>query len=275
MPPSEFDDAIAVSPGPDDAYDATLDDGWRIGSAINGGLLLALLGNAVRHTAGPLGHPDPLSISAYFLSAAVGGRAVVDTDVVRHGRTMTTVGASLRQHADDGAEVERIRALATFGDLASLPGDVRTSATPPRIPPPEECLTRDDMPRSFKAVGPFLDRLDVRLDPATTGWARGEPTGDLVMRAWVRFPDGREPDALGLLLAVDCLPPVTFEAGVFGWVPTLELTAHVRAVPAPGWLLVQHSCRNWAGGLLEEDAEVWDSSGRLVAQSRQLAREPR
>ena len=57
--------------------------------------------------------------------------------------------------------------------------------------------------------------------------------------------------------------------------PTLELTTHVRAKPAPGWLKVQHRTRNFAGGMFEEDCEVWDSSGRLVAQSRQLARLPR
>ncbi len=50
---------------------------------------------------------------------------------------------------------------------------------------------------------------------------------------------------------------------------------HVRAAPAPGWLRVRHATRNVAGGMLEEDAEVWDSAGRLVAQSRQLARLPR
>lgn len=87
--------------------------------------------------------------------------------------------------------------------------------------------------------------------------------------------DGREPDPLMLLLAVDTLPPVSFDLGLPGWAPTLELTAHVRARPAPGWLRVRTSTRNLAGGLLEEDAEVWDSRDRLVAQSRQLARAPR
>jgi hypothetical protein len=30
-----------------------------------------------------------------------------------------------------------------------------------------------------------------------------------------------------------------------------------------------------AGGWLDEDYRIWDSTGRLVAQSRQLARVPR
>jgi hypothetical protein len=60
-----------------------------------------------------------------------------------------------------------------------------------------------------------------------------------------------------------------------GWAPTLELTVHVRAHPAPGWLRVRHQTRNLAGGMFEEDCEIWDSAGRLVCQSRQLALVPR
>jgi hypothetical protein len=122
---------------------------------------------------------------------------------------------------------------------------------------------------------PFLHRFDMRLDPDTVGWAIGEPSHRGVIQGWVRMADGREPDPLMLLLAVDTLPPVTFDMGLPGWAPTLELSAHIRANPAPGWLRVRVSTRNFAGGLLEEDAEVWDTRDRLVAQSRQLARAPR
>jgi len=96
-----------------------------------------------------------------------------------------------------------------------------------------------------------------------------------MLQAWFRLNDDREPDPLALLLAVDVLPPVTFALGRMGWAPTLALTAHVRALPAPGWLRLRHETHNLAGGMFEEDCEVWDSAGRLVAQSRQLARQPR
>jgi len=99
---------------------------------------------------------------------------------------------------------------------------------------------------------------------------RGEPSGQGVISGWVRFADGREPDVLGLLWALDALPPVAFDLGLFGWVPTLEFSAHLRARPAPGWLQVQLRTENVVGGLMEEDARIWDSSGRLVALSRQL-----
>ena len=46
---------------------------------------------------------------------------------------------------------------------------------------------------------------------------------------------------------------------------------HVRARPAPGWLACRVSTSYLIEGYHEEDFEIWDSTGRLVAQSRQLA----
>ena len=284
---SEFDDALALRDepaGPGAApgarrFAGDLRDGWRIGPAVNGGLLLALLGQAVRLTLAAdgtgAGHPDPLAVSAHYLSAGVAGPATLEVEPVRAGRTLGTAQVRLVQHGPDGAAVERVRALATYGDLGRHEGDVRTTAEPPVLPPLEACVPASAAPVELLGDLPFLDRLDLRLDPETVGWAVGSPSGRGVIQGWLRTADGREPDPLLLLLAVDALPPVTFDLGMAGWTPTLELSAHVRARPAPGWLRLRTSTRNVAGGLLEEDAEVWDAAGRLVAQSRQLAAVPR
>jgi hypothetical protein len=118
-------------------------------------------------------------------------------------------------------------------------------------------------------------RVDTRLDPATAGWALGRPSGEPVLRAWMRFADGREPDPLALVLFADALPPTSFALGNFGWAPTVQLQVLVRALPAPGWCLVEARAGEVAGGWVDEDYRIWDSTGRLVAQSRQLARAPR
>lgn len=251
-------------------FSGAVDSGWSIGFAVNGGVLLAAAGRALGQLLGGRGHGDPLAISAFYLGAAAGGDFTVRTEEIRAGRTVSTGQASLRQLVD-GGEAERMRVTATFGDLGSLDaGDVRTTAVPPTLPPPEECVRSVNRMPGIDV--PFVEQIDLRLDPACVGWAFGEPSGRGEMQGWLRHLDGREPDAWTLLLAVDALPPVTFNLGVTGWAPTLELTAHVRARPAPGWLRVRAWTDNYAGGLFEENAEVWDSSDRLVAQARQLAR---
>jgi hypothetical protein len=266
---SEFDRDTAVTRREPGVYDIDLSAGWTIISAVNGGYLLAVLGRALGDA---LPHSDPFTISAHYLTASRPGPAVIRTDVVRTGRTLSTGQASLFQYDDEGAEVERIRVLASYGDLDALPDDVRTTAKPPQLPPAEQCFGAQDGPTPIKGSSAITERLALKLDPATLGWAIGSPSGKGEMRAWFGLADGRDADPLSLLLAVDALPPTAFEMGLTGWVPTVELTVHVRCRPAPGPLRVSITTRNLAGGFLEEDAEVWDSEDRLVAQSRQLAR---
>jgi hypothetical protein len=272
---SEFDRDTAVTARPQEpgTYDIDLSDRWTIIAALNGGYLLAVVARALRDT---LPHADPLTITAHYLTASQPGPAVIRTEVVRVGRTMSTGQASLFQKDAAGREVERLRVLAGYGDLDALPDEVRTSATPPRMPGYDACPVSSDPVSGGPVSGAtsFLDRLDLRLDPATAGWAVGAPSGVGAMRAWLGLADGRDHDPLSLLLATDALPPTAFDLGLKGWTPTLELTVHLRRRPAPGRLRVALRTRNLAGGLLEEDAEVWDSDNRLVAQSRQLARAP-
>ena len=273
---SEFDRDSAVLPRPGEpgTYDLDVSDRWVIVSAVNGGFLLAVVARALR---AELPHDDPITITGHYLTATMPGPAVVRTQTVRAGRSMSTGQASLYQFDADGNEVERLRVLAGFGDLTALPDDVRTTATPPEIPDYGACVAAADPPAGGPIVGStaLLDRLDLRLDPATAGWAVGAPSGAGDMRGWLGLADGRDHDTLSVLLAVDALPPTAFDLGLSGWTPTVELTVHQRSRPAPGPLRVAITTRNLAGGLMEEDGQVWDSKDRLVAQSRQLARAPR
>jgi hypothetical protein len=112
----------------------------------------------------------------------------------------------------------------------------------------------------------------MRYDRATMGWLDGQPSGRPEMRSYFRLRQAYDPDAILLALAVDSLPPVVLNTGAHGWSPTVELTWHMRAVPAPGWLALHGSGRLVSDGWFDEEVEVWDSAGRLVAQSRQIAR---
>jgi acyl-coenzyme A thioesterase PaaI-like protein len=282
----EFDRDTEVRAAGSGRYDAELAPGWVVGGGVNGGYLLAVLGRAVAAELASAvpdkGHTDPFSLSAHFTSASVAGPAYVETRLVRSGGRFSTVAATLLQEVD-GTPVPRIAAHATFGNLDrahDARSDLEAAAIglalqPPTLPPPEECVESRDAPPEFKKIAPLLDRFGTRFDPASAGWAVGEPSRRGLIQGWFRLADDRPLDAMALLLVVDALPPVTFDLGLPGWAPTLELTAHVRAKPAPGWAIVRHQTRTVAGGLFEEDCEVWDAEGRLVAQSRQLALQPR
>jgi acyl-CoA thioesterase len=268
--PAEFelDRHIGVEQVAPGRYAAELDEGWSIGGALNGGYLLAVIGNAI--AAHRPGKPHPVAVSATYLGPGVPGPATVEVTTKRDGGRFSTVAAELLQ---DGRP--KITVLATYGDLTALPDDVRTTAEPPEMPPVEECVGDEEATPDLKDVIRIIERLDRRFPADDVGWARGEPSGKASMACWLRMADDRPIDPLALLMVVDTLPPVTFALGMPGWAPTLELTVHVRAHPAPGWLKVRHETRNLAGGMFEEDCEVWDSAGRLVAQSRQLALAPR
>jgi acyl-CoA thioesterase len=135
------------------------------------------------------------------------------------------------------------------------------------MPPPDACTPRS--PGEQGVALPILDRLDVRLHPDE---ARAGAAGRAQVSGWIRFRDGREPDALATLLFADAFAPAVFGLlGAVGWVPTVELTVQVRRRPAPGWMLAQFRTVDLADGRLIEDGLLWDARGRLVAQSRQLA----
>jgi acyl-CoA thioesterase len=182
--------------------------------------------------------------------------------LARAGRRIATGAAQVIQ---DGKETMRV--TAAFADLAAAAGRTVTLVEKPALPPPEDCI--DLLSRGAIPGLTITERVEYRVT-AMPGWAVGRPEGRASMEFWMRYQDGRDADSLSLPALVDAAAPVVLDLGESGSA-TVELTVHVRARPAPGWLACRCTTRFVAGGFHEEDFEIWDSTGALVAQSRQLA----
>jgi hypothetical protein len=266
-----FDAATAIEEtGDHDLFEASVHPLWSVGDKPNGGYLLALLGRAARRAARGAGAPEWEVVSAsitYHRPPAL-APAVVRTTVLRNGRTAAHVRAVLAQEG-----VDLVDAVLVLGDLADEPA-VRYVGTPAlHAPDPDDCFRlTPELPTGVR-VG-IMDVLDQRLDPATVPFAASPPRAGTPaeLRGWTRFADGREPDALSLLFFVDAIPPATLMIGSTGWVPTLHMSAYVRARPAPGWLGIRMTAGLVADGMVDETCVLWDSRGHMVAQSTQLAR---
>jgi acyl-CoA thioesterase len=261
-----FAAATAVRPTGDGAFDASLPEGWDIFGNVDGGLLLALSARAGAEVAE---QPHPVTVTCHYLSPGRAGEHTLRAEVLRSGRRFATSRSTL---IDSGGR-PIVTTLGTYGSLGPASGALHVDGSPPDLPPPGDCehlLSRGDFPP------PFMDHVEVRLHPEDMGFMRGRPTGTPLLRGWFRLLDDEPVDTFGLLLAVDSFPPTIFNASLpLGWSPTVELTAHVRARPAAGWLACEFRTRFVTGGFLEVDGEVWDATGSLVAQSRQLALVPR
>jgi len=263
--PGPFATATAVQPAAAGQWSASIHPGWDIAGNANGGYLLAL---ATRALAGATGRPDPVTVTAHYLSPGQPGSVRIAAQVLKQGRRFATGTATMFSGTRPLLAV-----LGTFGDLSQAVGPELVEGAPPELPPPEQCV-RLHPAGTFPP--PFMGRVDLRLHPDDAAFATGRQSGHALMRGWFRLPGDEPVDSLALLCAVDAFPPTAFNARLpVAWTPTVELTAHIRASPAPGWLRCRFSTRFVTAGFLEEDGEVWDSAGRLVGQSRQLALVPR
>jgi acyl-CoA thioesterase len=266
---SELDDDTRLDPAGPGRFRTRITDRWNIGTAPNGGYLAVITTKAISRC---LPHPHPFSVTTHYLSTARLGTAEVQVEVVRAGRGHSTAEAKLFQ---EGKEI--LRTIAVFGDLAAAGGPTHVTVAPPDLPPPDACERGRAGPTTALSIA---DRIDVAMRPGAVSWMPG-PDGQArvhseraVLDGWVRLRDGTAADPISLVFFADAFPPPVLNLSVVRtpWVPTLELTVHVRAVPAPGYLAARFTTRALTNGYLEEDGEIWDSAGTVVALSRQLAR---
>jgi hypothetical protein len=242
--------------------DVAIDPSWSIGGRPHGGYLLATAVAAALDEQ----HPHPLAVSAHYVASPAETAATVEVERIRTGRRVAS--SRLRLVQEGAVQVEVLLSSGRWSQEAEPYWS--SPAGPPDLPPVESCPRAPSTGPGGNRVG-HLDHVDLRPDPETVRWALGEPAGAAEVRGWLRRDDGADPSVLDLLVFADALPPVTFDLGLYGWVPTLELTVLLRGLPAPGWVRAVQRARLLQDGWLDEECELWDSRGRLVAQARQLA----
>lgn len=268
--------AMTELPGEDPAvgrYAGEIAPIWTIGDKLHGGTMVAASAAAatrrLRTVAPGLTDMLPIAASSDFLGAPDPGAVEYEVRIRKTGRQICLVDSSLIQ---GGRTL--VHTALTFGHLDDA-APAYTADRHPDMPaePPAEAL--------FYTPGSPMTRIVHVAEGASMAidrdWARfldgkqGEPR----LRLWVRprAADEREPDiaAYFAIMAGDISPPVSANLGNFGWAPTVQLTTYLRRRPAPGWLRVIATAQTIGERMFDEDQLVLDSTGAVVAQSRQLA----
>jgi acyl-CoA thioesterase len=266
---TQFDEDTAVEAIGAATFVAHASTAWSVGRGPNGGFLAALILRALTQTVDNEDRP-PRTLTVQYLAPAGESALLIATAVERASASTTMLSARVTQ-----GERTLALALATFATAGESPDF--SEARMPDVPPPEEPASAE---RSIQttAYGPF---------PAFTQNYMYRPAiGDLPysgspharVGGWLRLAEPRQADALAVAAYTDAwfpavLPRLTQPAVV----PTIDLTIHFRTrLPLPDarpedFYLGVFASRMADEGYCVEDGEIWSRSGRLIAESRQLA----
>ncbi|HEX2040704.1 MAG TPA: thioesterase family protein [Acidimicrobiales bacterium] len=255
-------------------YRVDVDEAWNCPIVPHGGLVTAI---AARAMAMELDTPEqPLrSVNAVFADQVRPGPATVDVTVLRRGRSISQLSATIRSDGQDAG----LTAIGVFG--APRPGFDFVDVAPPRdVPPPEQCRSwRQRLTPVRQAFAfNFWEHVENRLAAGHFPDEEWEPT-DSERLQWYRF---EEPpldeegfwDPLAILTMGDTMPGAVGEKTGPGhpmWLPpSCDLTVHLFGTTRAEWILGRNRAR-WAGdGYASVDMELWDPDGRLLAYATQV-----
>lgn len=268
-PSTRFDAVTAVTPDPGrpGTYGAVVDPRWTVVGKPNGGYLSAI---AARAAVAESAFEHPVAVDVVFLSSPDTAPVTVEVRTLRRGRAADRFHVRMLQ-GDGGEEITILEAFVTTATLhpGAVPDWAGGAPSAPEVDAATAVrVTGDAVPGASIAI---MDEIDLRISRDRVAFAAGRPSGRGELTGTIDLPGDQEWDPVALLMAIDAFPPATLDVVLTGWVPTMDLTAYVRAVPAPGPLTVRHRAQLIEDGRVDEVTEAWDSSGRLVAQATQLA----
>ena len=236
-------------------------DDWQQGRTTYGGLVAVLAACALRDAVGPARPLRALQVN--FVGSVPAGPAVVDTRVLREGRSVTQAQATLSSGGEAACFVQAVY------------GAPRASALPRWSMPMPATRAAEAVPQV-----PFLPKImPAFLQHLATRWAEGDPpyTGGSARhsRLWLQLQgDPVEPELLAILFA-DAMPsPVMGQAS--SRVFAASLAWSIELLPAAfdggghGWWRADTELTGNAEGYANQVSTVWTPGGEPAAISHQV-----
>ncbi|RTZ97417.1 MAG: thioesterase family protein [Deltaproteobacteria bacterium] len=242
-------------------FKSVVSDNWSVNGIPDGGYLMAMITRAMWHRCRKKSTPI---LTANFISRSAPGNATIQVEPIIQSAGFDRLEGRLSQGGQ-----EKVRMFGTFaGEKTDCTAD-RIEKSPPAMAPFEECIRIPKMPNYS-----IFHNMDTRLDPTCAGWMLGQNLSKTSeIKGWIQFEAARPLDVFSIVLMADAFPPAVLPShGMVAWVPTLEFSVNIRNIPDTSRIKCIFRTHFISCGLLEEDGELWDESGRIIAVSRQFAR---
>ncbi len=255
-----FDQDISLTPDPALGFRAIVSDRWSVNGIPDGGYLMAMIANAMMQHSEKQSTPI---LTANFISRSAPGETAIQVEPMIQSARFDRLEGRLFQNGK-----EKVRMFGTFAGNKEGCLSERVEKLPPAIAPIEDCIRIPKMPNYS-----IFHNLDTRLDPSCAGWMQdGDLSETSEIKGWIQFEEKRSLDLFSIVLIADAFPPAVLPShGMVAWVPTLEFSINIRNIPETTRVKCNFKTHFINCGLLEEDGEIWDESGQIIAVSRQFA----
>lgn len=258
-----FASATRLTPLGARTYRTEIDASWVQGRGVYGGIAAAVLVRALEAEAST--GQRVVRITTSFCAPLAAGPCRVEVDVVRAGRNVATMRASVW---NEGAPTPATTCLATLARPREPSALVHRGLVMPEVPPPEALA--DGPEELYFPV--FAERFSLRqcVGPRPFSGHDAARVG-----GWCRLREDVPVDTALVVAILDAWPPAAVgRASAKCAVASLEMTVHVlEPLPRPApdaWLFYDASSDHAEHGLADERAVLFDRTGTAIATAQQL-----
>jgi len=266
-----FQEALKLKSTENNTFSVNPDTNYFVGNTPHGGYLMALMHKALTTI---LPHSTAISSSVQYLDRINAEPFDLDVEIFKISKGSSSGIVRLKQEnktcttfTGTCSDFEHMKG---YDDLQKpLPDIFNQSDKKDYVK-----MNYDKISKGFTPA--FIKQLECLIHPDHAWWNRGPETqisnNEARCSAFLEM-EGGTPDQFCLSFYSDILPPVVSNKyGPLGWIPTITLTTHIRQMPTTSEVYADFKASDINKGYFEQDCNIWDLNGNLVASSRQLTR---